>query len=177
MTVQEVNAETPSKSRSAHADAGCGRDCWVPELERGTREEVDFGLAQQPDGAIFLRGEFNNFAAVECQAGTILRALREHQMSADGEFLKRTRPKIKLAAKWLTAKDANDDGLSENDQHNTLDADWLGAVAWLSGLYLAALAAAAVMASQSRFRKGQPSLITGNQVIPFGAHVFVDLAA
>src|SRR5262249_6214481 len=29
-----------------------------PELERMTREKVDFGLAQQPDGAIHFRGEF-----------------------------------------------------------------------------------------------------------------------
>ena len=57
-----------------------------PELERTTREKVDFGLAQQPDGAIHFRGEFNNIPAVDGQAGTILRALREHQMSADAHF-------------------------------------------------------------------------------------------
>ena len=117
-----------------------------PELERGTRETVDFGLAQMPDGAIHFRGEFNNFPAVDGQAGTILRALREHQMSTDAEFLKRNWPKIKLATQWLIAKDANDDGLIESNQHNTLDTDWYGKVAWLSGLYLAALAAAAEMA-------------------------------
>ena len=119
-----------------------------PELERGTRENIDFGLAQQPDGAIHFRGEFNNIPAVDGQAGTILRALREHQMSADAEFLKRNWPKIKLAAQWLIAKDANDDGLIEGNQHNTLDADWFGPVAWLSGLYLAALTAAAEMADE-----------------------------
>jgi uncharacterized protein (DUF608 family) len=119
-----------------------------PELERGTREHVDFGLALQPDGAIHFRGEFNNFPAVDAQAGSILRALREHQMSADGEFLKRTWPKIKLATQWLIAKDGNGDGLLEGNQHNTLDTDWFGPVAWLSGLYLAALAAAAEMAEE-----------------------------
>ena len=117
-----------------------------PELERGTREKVDFGLAQMSDGAIHFRGEFNNFPAVDGQAGTILRALREHQMSADAEFLKRNWPKIKLATQWLIAKDANNDGLIESNQHNTLDTDWFGPVAWLSGLYLAALTAAAAMA-------------------------------
>ena len=120
-----------------------------PELERGTRETVDFGLAVQPNGAIYFRGEFNNFPAVDGQAGTILRALREHQMTKDGEFLKRTWPKIKLATQWLIAKDDNHDGLIESNQHNTLDTDWFGPVAWLSGLYLAALAAAAEMADET----------------------------
>ena len=63
-----------------------------PDLERMTREKVDFGLALQPDGAIHFRGEFNDIPAIDAQAGTILRALREHQMSADSEFLKRNWP-------------------------------------------------------------------------------------
>ena len=62
------------------------RGCF-PTWSATTREKVDFGLAQQPDGAIHFRGEFNNFPAIDAQSGTILRALREHQMSADGEFL------------------------------------------------------------------------------------------
>ena len=113
-----------------------------PDLERGKCEKVDFGLALQPDGAIHFRGEFNDFPAVDAQAGAVLRALREHQMSADADFLKRNWPKIKLATQWLIAKDAKADGLIEGNQHNTLDTDWFGPVAWLSGLYLAALAAA-----------------------------------
>ena len=120
-----------------------------PDLERTTREKIDFGTAEMPDGAIHFRGEFNNFPAVDGQAGTILRALREHQMSANAEFLQRTWPKIKLATQWLIAKDANNDGLIESNQHNTLDTDWFGPVAWLSGLYLAALAAAAAMAEET----------------------------
>ncbi len=119
-----------------------------PELERSTRERVDFGLAQMPDGAIHFRGEFNDFPAVDGQAGVILRSLREHQMSADAEFLKHNWTKIKLATQWLIAKDSNRDGLIESNQHNTLDTDWFGPVAWLSGLYLAALTAAAEMADE-----------------------------
>jgi non-lysosomal glucosylceramidase len=119
-----------------------------PDLERTTREKIDFGLALLPDGAISFRAEFTKTAAVDGQAGTILRALREHQMSADREFLQRNWPKIKLATQWLIAKDANNDGLIESDQHNTLDQDWFGPVAWLSGLYLASLLAAAEMANE-----------------------------
>ncbi len=117
-----------------------------PELERDTRERVDFGLALQPDGAIHFRAEFNNFPAVDGQAGTILRALREHQMSPDDAWLKKNWPGIRRATEWLMAKDGNDDGLLEGNQHNTLDTDWFGPVAWLSGLYLAALRAAEEMA-------------------------------
>ena len=119
-----------------------------PELERDLRERTDFGLAQMPDGAIHFRGEFNNIPAVDAQSGYVLRALREHQMSADDQFLRRVWPKVKLAMEWLITKDGNGDGLIESNQHNTLDTDWFGKVAWLSSLYLAALAAAAQMADE-----------------------------
>lgn len=117
-----------------------------PDLERGTRQNVDFGLAQQPDGAIHFRGEFNNIPAIDAQAGTVLRALREHQHSADAGFLRRNWPGIKKAVEWLLAKDADADGVITGNQHNTLDTDWFGPVAWLSGLHIAALGAAAEMA-------------------------------
>jgi hypothetical protein len=119
-----------------------------PELERIVRERTDFSLALQPDGAIHFRGENNSIPAVDGQAGTVLRALREHQMSADGAFLSRIWPAVKRATEWLIAKDGDGDGLIEGNQHNTLDTDWYGPVAWLSGLYIAALEAAAQMADE-----------------------------
>ena len=120
-----------------------------PDLERILRERVDFGLALQADGAIFFRGENNNIPAIDAQAGSILRALREHQMSVDDAFLKKNWPGIKRATQWLINKDGDGDGLIVSNQHNTLDADWFGAVAWLSGLYQAALLAAAAMADET----------------------------
>ena len=119
-----------------------------PDLERGLRERVDFGLALKDDGAIHFRGENNNIPAIDSQAGTILRALREHQASADDAFLKRIWPGVKKATDWLIAKDADGDGLIVGNQHNTLDTDWFGPVAWLSGLYVAALEAAAALADE-----------------------------
>jgi uncharacterized protein (DUF608 family) len=119
-----------------------------PDLERMTRDQVDLGLALQADGAIHFRGEFNDFPAIDAQSGVILRTLREHQMSADDAFLKRNWPQVKRATAWLIAKDGNGDGLIEGNQHNTLDTDWYGPVAWLSGLYLAALLAAGTMAEE-----------------------------
>ncbi|MBI4325049.1 MAG: hypothetical protein HY674_07265 [Chloroflexi bacterium] len=141
-----------------------------PSLERDTRERMDFGLALQPDGAIFFRGEFNNIPAVDGQAGTILRALREHQMSADNVWLQKNYASIRQSISWLMAKDANGDGLIESNQHNTLDTDWFGPVAWLSGLYLAALRAGEELAREvgddafarrcrEIFEKGQPNLM------------------
>ncbi|MEI8037215.1 MAG: GH116 family glycosyl-hydrolase [Verrucomicrobiota bacterium] len=119
-----------------------------PELERILREKTDFGLALQPDGAIYFRGENNQIPAIDAQAGSVLRALREHQMSADGAFLKRIWPGVKRATEWLIHKDGDGDGIIASNQHNTLDTDWFGPVAWLSGLYLAALEAAAAMADE-----------------------------
>lgn len=117
-----------------------------PELERETRAKVDFGSALQADGAIHFRGEFNDIPAIDAQAGTILRALREHQMTTDTTWLKQNWPGIRKATEWLIAKDGDADGLITGNQHNTLDTDWFGPVAWLSGLYLAALLASAEMA-------------------------------
>lgn len=119
-----------------------------PDLERLTREKVDFGLSLQPDGDIHFRGEFNNIPAVDGQSGCILRALREHQMAPDSSFLERTWPRIRKAIEWLIAKDGTGDGIIKGNQHNTLDTDWYGAIAWLSGLYLAALSAAQAMAEE-----------------------------
>lgn len=119
-----------------------------PELERILRERTDFGIAQKPDGAIRFRGENNGGPAIDAQAGAILRALREHQMSLNDAFLKRIWPGVKKATEWLIAQDGNGDGILEGAQHNTLDTDWFGAVAWLSGVYLAALQAAAAMADE-----------------------------
>jgi len=141
-----------------------------PSLERDTRQRVDFGSALQSDGAIFFRGEFNNIPAIDAQAGTILRALREHQMCADDAWLKKNWPGIKKAIEWLIAKDGDGDGLIVGNQHNTLDTDWFGPVAWLSGLYLAALRAGEEMAMEvgddafarrcrTIFDQGQPKLV------------------
>lgn len=119
-----------------------------PELERSAREMVDFGLAQKPDGLIPVRGEVQEVFAADGHGGTILRAYREHQMSADGAFLRRIWPGVKRAIEYLVRQDADADGLLEGRQHNTLDADWFGPVAWLSSIYLAALRAGEEMANE-----------------------------
>ena len=64
-------------------------------------------------------------------------------------WLKRNWPQIRRAVEWLLAKDTDSDGIIDGNQHNTLDTDWFGPVAWLSGEYLAALAAGAAMATEA----------------------------
>ena len=76
-----------------------------PELERDLRQRTDFGTAQDPrTGMINHRGEGAGLA-VDGQAGCILRAYREHQMSADAAFLKELWPRIKLAMQCLINMD------------------------------------------------------------------------
>lgn len=120
-----------------------------PQLERVTREMVDYGLAYHADtGAMDYRAEYGKRVAHDGQAGTILRAYREHQMSASEDFLRRNWPKIKKSIEYLMRQDANRDGLLEGEQYNTLDASWYGEIAWISSLYLAAVRAGAAMARE-----------------------------
>lgn len=120
-----------------------------PQIERDQRERVDFGLAlNEKTGVIGYRAENSRGPAVDGQAGTILRAYREHQMSADDAFLKRIWPNVKKAIQHLIDHDANADGILEGAQENTLDAAWFGKISWISGLYHAALRAAEEMGSE-----------------------------
>ena len=123
-----------------------------PDLERDTRERVDLGIAYRPTGEIANRGESpdaaSSFADGHC--GTILRIYREHQMSPDAAFLTRVWPKVKVSVDYLvSARDGSDqDGIFRGGQWNTLDTEWFGEIPWLSGLYVAALRAAAAMATE-----------------------------
>ncbi len=120
-----------------------------PELERDTRERVDLGLAFNPnDGVMGFRAEFDRNLAVDGQAGTILRFYREHQMSPDDAFLKRSWPRIRQAFEPLIRLDGDGDGVLEGPQMNTLDQPWYGKISWLSSLYVAALRAGEAMARE-----------------------------
>lgn len=119
-----------------------------PELERDTRERVDYGIALNAEtGAMGHRAEATMWPAVDGQCGTILRVYREHQMSKDDTFLKRLWPRVKRSIEWLIKEDANDNGILEGSQWNTLDASWNGRIAWLSGMYVAVLRAGVEMAA------------------------------
>ena len=119
-----------------------------PTIERDTRERIDLGMSLMPDGMIWYRGEVVKTAAIDGQAGTILRILREHKMSSDYSFLKKNWEKIKLATTWVINQDKNQDGMEDTPIENTLDAVWDGEIAWLVGLCIAAVKAGEVMATE-----------------------------
>ena len=119
-----------------------------PSLERDTRERVDLGLAQQPDGGIWFRAELEKRPAIDGQAGTVLRFYREHQLSRDNQFLQKNWPHIKLAVQFLLEQDKNGDGMEDTPMENTLDAVWAGEISWIVGLCIAAVRAGQAMAEE-----------------------------
>ncbi len=121
-----------------------------PALERDTRERVDLGLALLADGGISFRAESENRAAIDGQAGTILRFYREHQMSADNAFLQSNWHNIKSTIEFVLAKDKNKDGMEDTPLENTLDAIWDGEIAWIVGLCIAAVKAGQLMAQEMK---------------------------
>jgi non-lysosomal glucosylceramidase len=118
-----------------------------PQLERDTRERVDLDIGfNATTGEIGNRAEADMSAATDGECGTILRIYREHLTSADSGFLRRVWPRVKKAIEFMMEQDARHDGTLEGPQPNTLDAVWYGEVAWLTGMYDAALRAGAEMA-------------------------------
>jgi non-lysosomal glucosylceramidase len=120
-----------------------------PSLERDVRTRVDLGLAfdqKAEPGVIDFRGEYGGGFAVDAQAGTLLRIYREHRMSANDAWLRAIWPRVRQAYDPLFALDPGGNGILEGAQMNTLDKPWFGRIAWLSGLYLAALRAGEAMA-------------------------------
>ncbi|UOY04890.1 non-lysosomal glucosylceramidase [Muricauda sp. SCSIO 64092] len=140
-----------------HYEQALGRV--FPSLARQLRTQVDYGLSYEKNGIIGYRGELSSMGrhdgrgyAVDGQAGTILRAYREHTTSTDNAYLKSYWPKIKKSIEYMIVHDAEKtgrpDGILEGIQYNTLDKMWRGKNSWHSGLYLAAVRAGEAMAKE-----------------------------
>ncbi len=120
-----------------------------PELEKNLREKTDFAVIDDISGGINFRGGLTKNYAADGQAGIVLRAYRDYQMSTNDEFLKKNWKNIKLALQYLINLDKEDgeaNGTIFGEQHNTLDAEWYGNIPVITSLYLAALAASITMA-------------------------------
>ena len=81
--------------------------------------------------------------------GTILKVYREWQLSGDDAFLKEIWPGVKkaLAFAWIkNGWDADQDGVMEGCQHNTMDIEYYGPNPEIEFWYLGALKAASKMA-------------------------------
>ena len=146
-----------------------------PEIERWLRENIDYGSGLNVDGSMGHRDEtaggHGSSPAHDGHCGTIIRAYREHLMSADYSFLKNNYQNIKKAINFIIREDKDQDGLLEGKQSNTLDASWYGPMGWISSLYLGALAVGKALAVEMNddafdskcnvlLRKGQKNIVS-----------------
>jgi uncharacterized protein (DUF608 family) len=120
-----------------------------PELERSVREMQDYhpeaGFVEE-SGMVRFRGEGWQMWAADGQAGTVLKAFREHLVSPDDQFLQALWPRIRKSLEFLINEDGDGDGLIEGSQHNTYDINFHGPNTMVGSLYLAALRAGEQMA-------------------------------
>ncbi|EMI18672.1 Glucosylceramidase domain protein [Rhodopirellula maiorica SM1] len=126
-----------------------------PEIERECRDKIEYGLGfDDSNGMIYFRysmrdGKNGRDDALDGTCGTIIRVLRESQMTTDYRFLKSIWDRVKLSMDFVIKEwDPDEDGILAGAQHNTLDEPWYGKVHWLINVYHAALKASAVMARQ-----------------------------
>ena len=88
-------------------------------------------------------------AAADGQMGCIMKLYRDWQLSGDDEMLRTLWPKARKALEfcWITGGwDADQDGVMEGCQHNTMDVEYFGPNPQMGGWYLGALRAAQEMA-------------------------------
>jgi non-lysosomal glucosylceramidase len=131
-----------------------------PALERSMRE-ADYRYNLAGDGSMSFRLQLplgrKRWAFRPCadgQLGGVIKSYREWKISGDSGWLRSLWPAIRssLEYAWSEANpdrwDRDRDGVLEGRQHHTLDMELFGPNSWLTGLYLAALKAAAEMAEQ-----------------------------
>lgn len=131
-----------------------------PTLERSMRD-VDFKHNIHEDGEMSFRLQlplgtgFSAFrhACADGQFGGVIKAYRDWKTSGDSSWLKANWDAIKKSLEYAWAStnvdkwDLDKDGVLEGRQHNTFDIELFGPNSWLTGFYLAALKAAAEMAT------------------------------
>ncbi len=119
-----------------------------------TMRDVEFNYATNKDGRMSFRaglplGEGNRVAAADGQMGCIMKFYRDWQLSGDNEFLRSNWQQVKkvLAYAWIEKGwDANQDGVMEGSQHNTMDVNYYGPNPQMGLWYLGALRAGEEMA-------------------------------
>lgn len=101
-----------------------------------TMRDVEFNYATKENGLMNFRASLplneankGNSAAADGQMGCIMKIYREWQLSGDTDFLKNNWEQIKkvLSYAWTEKGwDANQDGVMEGSQHNTMDVNYFG---------------------------------------------------
>ncbi|MDA0989545.1 MAG: GH116 family glycosyl-hydrolase [Verrucomicrobia bacterium] len=126
------------------------------DLSRSMRD-VEFAHATGEDGCMSFRvglpldrAREQKIAAADGQMGCLMKLYRDWQLSADDDMLKALWPKARLALAfcWIPGGwDADQDGVMEGCQHNTMDVEYFGPNPQMGSWYLGALRAAEEMAA------------------------------
>ncbi|MDB6127777.1 MAG: putative bile acid beta-glucosidase [Verrucomicrobia bacterium] len=127
-----------------------------PELARSMRETEFSEYTMQPDGHMTFRVPLPlqaitgtlKVAAADGQMGCLLKLHREWRISGDTAWLRTLWPRARLALEfaWLPGSwDADQDGVMEGAQHNTMDVEYFGPNPQMASWYLGALRAAEEM--------------------------------
>lgn len=121
-----------------------------------TMRDVEFNYATDSTGFMNFRTDLplskkirQKVAAADGQMGCIMKMYREWQLSGDNNFLKTNWPRVKKTLEFAWIKggwDANQDGVMEGCQHNTMDVEYYGPNPQMEFWYLSALRAAEEMA-------------------------------
>lgn len=128
-----------------------------PDLARTMRETEFSDDAMFADGLMGFRvalplapGTSHHLAAADGQMGCLLKLHREWRLSGDTAWLRSLWPHARRALEfaWLPGGwDADQDGVMEGCQHNTMDVEYFGPNPQMASWYLGALRAAAEMAA------------------------------
>jgi non-lysosomal glucosylceramidase len=127
-----------------------------PDLARLMREVEFSDYTMDTDGLMAFRvalplkpGSSWKLAAADGQMGCLLKLHREWRLSGDTAWLRSLWPYARRALEfaWLPGGwDADQDGVMEGCQHNTMDVEYFGPNPQMASWYLGALRAAAAMA-------------------------------
>lgn len=125
------------------------------DLARSMRE-VEFAHATRENGFMSFRvhlpiefAQAGDVAAADGQMGCIMKLYRDWQLAGDDAFLRALWPKARKALEfcWIPGGwDADQDGVMEGCQHNTMDVEYYGPNPEMGFWYLGALRAAEQMA-------------------------------
>lgn len=126
------------------------------DLARSMRE-IEFLHTTNDSGLMSFRANLPlenattfHLAAADGQMGCIMKLYRDWQLSGDDAFLRKLWPKAKKALEfcWVPGGwDADQDGIMEGCQHNTMDVEYYGPNPQMEFWYLGALKAAQEMAT------------------------------
>jgi len=129
-----------------------------PELERSLRD-TEFVYNTDENGRMYFRtalplgrGYVTAPPCVDGQMATVIKIYRDWKITGNHQWLKANWGNIKKVLEFAWNEhngfewDKDKDGVLEGRQHHTLDMELFGPSAWLQGMYLAALKAAAEMA-------------------------------